>query len=96
MKKSLILLATAMLAAASFTGCKKGEEDPGLSLRSRAGRFEGTWALVERTTCQQRACRYDVRAVPGRVHIRIGETWHLHFDGQPGLTRRLTETTRRV
>jgi hypothetical protein len=46
MKKSLILLATAMLAAASFTGCKKGEEDPGLSLRSRAGRFEGTWKVT--------------------------------------------------
>lgn len=30
-----------------FLGCKKGEEDPFISLKSRNGRITGSWVLIE-------------------------------------------------
>ena len=41
MKKIL----TIMLIVTAFVGCKKGEEDPIISLRSRDARITGTWEL---------------------------------------------------
>ena len=35
------------LAFTGFEGCKKGENDPGLSLKSRKGRLAGEWKLVK-------------------------------------------------
>jgi len=44
MKKiTLNLLITVMTSLAIFSGCKKGEGDPFLSLRSRKGRVAGEW-----------------------------------------------------
>lgn len=40
----IILLFVAM---GSFTSCKKGEDDPAISLRSRKARFANTWTLVK-------------------------------------------------
>jgi len=37
----------AVLIIASFTGCKKGDEDPFISLRSRQNRLVGEWNLVD-------------------------------------------------
>ncbi|MFH1320348.1 MAG: hypothetical protein ABII90_06830 [Bacteroidota bacterium] len=49
MKKSKILglfLVTLFLSSvALFEGCKKGEEDPGISFRGRDSRVTGTWTL---------------------------------------------------
>lgn len=47
MKKTLFFAMAAIIAAGSITSCKKGENDPGLSLKSRKGRISGTWKLVE-------------------------------------------------
>lgn len=45
MKKSIIIL-TAIISAASFTGCmKKGEGDPGISLHTRKARVTGEWKV---------------------------------------------------
>ncbi len=43
-----------------FSSCKKGANDPFLSLRSRNSRFEGTWKLSAQT--------YTVTSVSGNTH----------------------------
>lgn len=45
MKKVLFSIAAVAIVATSFTSCKKGENDPGISLKSRKGRLKGEWAL---------------------------------------------------
>jgi len=49
MKNFKIYLVVAMigLTALTFTSCKKGEDDPGLSFRSRKARFTNTWVLTK-------------------------------------------------
>lgn len=44
-KKVMIALAVAALVAPTLESCKKGENDPGLSLRSRKGRVAGEWKV---------------------------------------------------
>ncbi len=51
-KFGLILL----MFAAVFTGCKKGEEDPSISLLSRSARLTGDWNL---TTGDWTSTNYD-------------------------------------
>ena len=41
------ILATLLLSVLIFTECRKGEEDPFISLRSRNNRLTGKWKLVE-------------------------------------------------
>jgi hypothetical protein len=41
----LFLGAALLLSSTTFTGCKKGEDDPFLSFRSRASRVAGDWKL---------------------------------------------------
>ncbi|MES2555150.1 MAG: hypothetical protein V4604_03315 [Bacteroidota bacterium] len=45
MKKVLFLSTAMLLLTAVFTACKKGENDPFLSLRSRKARISGEWNL---------------------------------------------------
>jgi hypothetical protein len=45
MKNLNKLVILAFAGALAFTGCKKGAEDPGISLRSRDSRLEGDWTL---------------------------------------------------
>ncbi len=45
MKKVLFSIAAVAIVATSLTSCKKGENDPALSLKSRKGRLKGEWAL---------------------------------------------------
>ena len=47
MKNTVSLLLSALVIAGSFSGCKKGENDPFLSLRSRKSRLEGNWVIVK-------------------------------------------------
>lgn len=47
LKVSFALVAIAGLTA--ITGCKKGENDPFLSLKTRKGRITGEWKLIEGT-----------------------------------------------
>lgn len=46
MKKVFLIFFVSMLAAATFQSCKKGENDPAISFRSRDARLIGTWNLV--------------------------------------------------
>jgi len=51
MKKVLLSLAAIVLLSTVFiTGCKKGEDDPGISFRSRDARVTGTWTLSSSET----------------------------------------------
>lgn len=43
------LLALLMLTSIVFTGCKRGEEDPAISFKSRDSRIEGEWDLTSYT-----------------------------------------------
>ncbi|HBS85416.1 MAG: hypothetical protein A2W91_16540 [Bacteroidetes bacterium GWF2_38_335] len=45
MKKILTYILVAMIIAPVLNSCKKGEDDPFLSLKSRDGRLEGEWVL---------------------------------------------------
>ncbi len=46
MKKTIIYTASLLVAFSTLQGCKKGEEDPGLSLRSRKARLTGEWTVT--------------------------------------------------
>ena len=45
MKKSIFILSVLGIAATVFNGCKKGEKDPFITLKSRDGRLTQTWKL---------------------------------------------------
>jgi hypothetical protein len=47
--QTLALAAVVVVSGASFTACKKGENDPALSLKSRKGRLTGEWKLTKGT-----------------------------------------------
>ncbi len=47
MKTKLFLLGMCIVAASMFEGCKKGEDDPGISFRCRKGRVAGEWKMVD-------------------------------------------------
>jgi trimeric autotransporter adhesin len=46
-KKLFFALAVAALVAPTLESCKKGEEDPGLSFRSRRNRVAGEWKVIK-------------------------------------------------
>lgn len=46
MKKLLFLGGTAMILVANLSSCKKGENDPTLSLKSRKARLTGEWTVT--------------------------------------------------
>jgi hypothetical protein len=47
MKRVLLVLLAAVFAIPAFQSCKKGENDPALSLKSRKARLCGEWNLKE-------------------------------------------------
>ena len=52
MKKRILTISLALIAIGgltTITGCKKGENDPFLSLKSRTARISGEWKLSEGT-----------------------------------------------
>lgn len=56
MKTTLKLFSiAALVVAATFTGCKKGEGDPFLSLSSRKARLAGEWKMKSGTTTYKTA-----------------------------------------
>jgi hypothetical protein len=47
MKKLTKAVLAILVVASSITACKKGEDDPGLSLKSRKGRLSQEWSVTE-------------------------------------------------
>ncbi len=50
MKKLLVLSLSALALVANLTSCKKGENDPFLSLHSRKARLAGDWTVTKKET----------------------------------------------
>ncbi|MDD4575741.1 MAG: hypothetical protein PHI36_04870, partial [Bacteroidales bacterium] len=46
MKNYKIILLLLAVFATTFSACKKGEDDPALSLRSRKARVAGEWKMT--------------------------------------------------
>jgi hypothetical protein len=49
MKKLFLVLLVAIIAIPTFQSCKKGENDPTISLKSRKARLVGEWNLISGT-----------------------------------------------
>ncbi len=47
MKKIIFILASIVITGTGFYGCKKGENDPTISLKSRDGRITAKWKLTK-------------------------------------------------
>lgn len=52
--KTLVFILAILGTASIFSSCKKGEDDPTISLRSRDKRLEGEWKLVKLETKEVR------------------------------------------
>lgn len=66
-KNTIILLAALMLISTTAISCKKGKDDPGISLRSRKARMAGEWKITAYTENGQNA-------------IGQGESYEMVFD----------------
>jgi len=82
MKKSIILGLSVIALAVNLTSCKKGENDPFLSLSSRKARLAGEWTLTNETN-------NDVYNGNNGVNDYIQTTASIY----DGTTRTGTETT---
>ncbi len=49
MKKAIFILSAIVLSGLAFDGCKKGPDDPFISLHTRKGRLDGKWAISSGT-----------------------------------------------
>ena len=47
MKKNIFFIAIIFILASAFTSCKKGDQDPAISLLSRKARLTGDWILTD-------------------------------------------------
>jgi hypothetical protein len=47
MKKVFLVMLAALIVIPAFQSCKKGENDPAISFRSRDARLIGNWKLVK-------------------------------------------------
>lgn len=56
--KSATLIALVAFGAIATQSCKKGEEDPGLSLRGRDGRLSGTWMMTSMNMTEEDMTEY--------------------------------------
>jgi hypothetical protein len=59
MKASFLKIAVIVLIASSFTACKRGENDPFLSVKSRNARITGKWVLKTSQYIETYSNNYD-------------------------------------
>lgn len=100
-KKILVITAVALIAMPLFNGCKKGDEDPFLSLSSRNKRITGTWKLVK---YESKGTDKDVYSTSSGTDTEVdtytnsydGTSWTTTFvnsDDATGTTEFWTNTT---
>ncbi|MFH2141789.1 MAG: hypothetical protein ABIJ97_05165 [Bacteroidota bacterium] len=80
-KKEYFLLL--LISLSVFTGCKKGEEDPFLSLRTRSARLKNTWKLVSATKSET-----ETYILPEQSYVR-----NSIYDGEKEITTYVSEQT---
>lgn len=88
MNKKVMIVAALMLAVVGleFSGCKKGNEDPGLSLKSRKARMTGEWTVVSfgDTNTYEGTSDYTYSDSDGDSYATTSEmtsTERMNFDG---------------
>ncbi len=89
----LALLSIGVLLAPALESCKKGEEDPGLSLRSRKGRVAGEWNVSsydETTTYTQNSSSF---IGPSTTSSSSNGTLKVTFDGEKFTTENITNNS---
>ena len=78
MKKTTLIFLSAILLTGTFVACKKGDNDPFLSLRSRKDRLSGLWTVKEETV-------NEVITIPGST-----TTNNVVYDGQMAISSSVT------
>ena len=79
MKKLMVL--GVGLAMLNFTSCKKGDEDPGMTFKSRAGRLAGDWTVSEYTESSSSKSTYEDAADIDDELLSSEETMEISYDG---------------
>jgi len=90
LKTLFVTLLVAAFAMPLFNGCKKGEEDPGISWKSRNGRVTGTWTLK---SFDMSGTTSDIRNIVNEVNDdqydrTIKTTWSESFNGSTRVVNR--------
>jgi hypothetical protein len=78
MKKTTLIFLSAILLTGTFVACKKGDNDPFLSLRSRKDRLSGLWTVKEETVT-------EVITIPGST-----TTNNVVYDGEMAISSSVT------
>jgi hypothetical protein len=78
MKKTTLIFLSAILLTGTFVACKKGDNDPFLSLRSRKDRLSGLWTVKEETV-------NEVITIPGST-----TTNNIVYDGEMAISSSVT------
>ncbi len=79
--KMMIAALAISIASAGFVGCKKGDEDPGISMKSRKGRVAGEWTLKEQTmTYEWTMASSDDISISNEVTSQNGKS-SMTYDG---------------
>lgn len=103
MKKHILklsLLSLALVAVGTFSACKKGENDPGISLRSRKARVVGEWKLQKGTIKSTNGGNAETITFDdgkGTIADNLGTdnftySWEFTFDSDGTYTASYTET----
>lgn len=83
MKNSVKLIAmAAIIAATSFPGCKKGEGDPFLSLKSRKSRAAGEWKVTAFSTTYTDPSGTDTETFDGTTVTYTSGTTTVTYAGE--------------
>lgn len=89
----LAVLSIGVLLAPALESCKKGEEDPGLSLRSRKGRVAGEWNVssYEETTSYSENLSSFIG--PSTSSSSSNGTTKVSYDGEKYTTENITNSS---
>ncbi|PLX03121.1 MAG: hypothetical protein C0594_10950 [Marinilabiliales bacterium] len=93
MKKLLSIALCVALAIPFFNSCKKGEEDPFLSLKSRKGRLAGEWTVTTYDETSKSTSTYEDDANNDGELIKSVSEETVSFDGSSiSMTGKTTRT----
>lgn len=81
MKKLILILIAAVIAAPFFNSCKKGEEDPFLSFSSRKARLVGEWTIATFDDVSKSITTYVDDPNDSGELIKTQEDESVSFDG---------------
>ena len=100
MKKVKIALVALTLAAFAFDGCKKGADDPFMSIHSRKGRLAGDWKISAGSGTDVSGTNTSTWSYDGAIYTQTSGTittttnitWTLNFE-KDGTYKQVMTTT---